>query len=113
FAMDELPPSLPCSKAKAPKLSPRRILFCLLPIAWTLSRNRLRRIHLVIPGVGGLERAVYVVDVLNARGVQPLLEGLGALLGIDGDAVLPGGAAAENSVEAGSAFRRQLQRLNE
>ena len=57
-----------------------------------------------VPGVGLLEGVVDVVDVFYAGGVEPVFEGLWALLGVDGDAVLPGGAAAEDAVEAGAGF---------
>ncbi len=57
-----------------------------------------------VPGVGLLEGVVDVVDVFYSGGIEPVFEGLGAVLGVDGDAVLPGGAAAEDAVEAGAGF---------
>src|ERR1700722_1584573 len=66
-----------------------------------------------VPGVGVLEGVVDVVDVFYAGGVEPVFEGLCSLLGVDGDAVLPGGAAAEDAVEAGSGFGGELEGLDE
>ena len=40
-------------------------------------------------------------------------EGLLALLGEDGDAVLPGGAAAEDAVELGAGLARQFEGFDE
>ena len=47
-----------------------------------------------VPGVGAFEGLVDVVNVFYACGVEPVFEGFGTLLGVDGDAVFPGGAAA-------------------
>ncbi len=66
-----------------------------------------------VPGVGLFEGVVDVVDVFDAGGVEPVFEGLGALLGVDGDAVLPGGAAAEDSVEAGAGFDGEFEGFDE
>src|SRR5271166_5130265 len=63
--------------------------------------------------MGGLESLVYIFDILDALGVEPILEGLRALLGVDRDAVFPGCAPAENTVEGGAAFCGELQSLNE
>ena len=41
------------------------------------------------------------------------LEGFCTLLGVDGDAVLPGGAAAEDAVELGAGLAGQLEGLDE
>ena len=62
-----------------------------------------------VPGVGTLQGLIDVVDVFYTGGVEPILEGLGALLGVNGDAVLPGGAAAEDAVEAGAGFDGELE----
>src|SRR6202012_2855453 len=59
-------------------------------------------VYLLVPAVRSFERLVDVVDVFYAGGVEPLFEGLRALGGVNLDAVLPGGAAAEDSVEAGA-----------
>ena len=56
-------------------------------------------VYLVVPAVGLFQRLVHVVDVFDAGGVEPFFEGLRTLGGVDLDAVLPGGAAAEDSVE--------------
>jgi hypothetical protein len=66
-----------------------------------------------VPGVCALESLIDVVDVFYAGGVEPVFEGLGALLGVDGDAVFPGGAAAEDSVEAGAGFYGELEGFDE
>jgi hypothetical protein len=58
-------------------------------------------IYFLVPTVRSLQRLVHVVDVFDALGVEPLFEGFGSLGGVDLDAVFPGGAAAEDSVEAG------------
>jgi len=73
----------------------------------------LLRFDFVVPGVGAFQGLVDVVDVFYAGGVEPVFEGLGALLGVDGDAVLPGGAAAEDSVEGGAGFYGELEGLDE
>src|SRR3954447_12874420 len=65
-----------------------------------LSWLRLLCLDLFVPGVGLLEGVVHVVDVFYAGGVEPVFEGLFVLVGVDRDAVFPGGAAAEDSVEA-------------
>jgi Protein of unknown function (DUF1003) len=61
-------------------------------------------VYLFVPTVRSLQRLVYVVDVFDALGVEPLFECFGSLGGVDLDAVFPGGAAAEDSVEAGAGF---------
>src|SRR5208337_150960 len=63
--------------------------------------------------MGGLESLVYIFDILDALGVEPILEGLRALLCVDRDAVLPGCAPAEDTVEGGAAFGSEFQGLNE
>ena len=63
-----------------------------------------RDVDLVVPGVGGLEGFVDVLDVLDAFGEEPVLEGLCALLRVDGDAVFPGRAASEDAVVGGAGF---------
>src|SRR5450432_1437499 len=59
--------------------------------------------QLVEPGMGGLEGGVDVLDVLDAGRFEPVAEGRRALLGVDGDAVFPGGASAEHAVISGAA----------
>ena len=66
-----------------------------------------------MPRGGGFERGVDVLNIANAFILQPIFKGLGALLGVDGDAVLPGGAAAEDAVEGGAGLARQLQGFDE
>src|SRR5260370_19103659 len=73
----------------------------------------LLRLDFFVPGVGLLEGVVDVVDVFYAGGVEPVFEGLRALLGVDGDAVLPGGAAAKDPVEAGAGFDGEFEGLDE
>ena len=75
--------------------------FSSLPMVFRLDQGR--GVDLVVPGVRCLEGFVDVLDVLDAFGVEPVLEGLRALLRIDGDAVLPGGATAEDA-QAGQLF---------
>jgi hypothetical protein len=70
-------------------------------------------LDLLVPRVGAFEGVVDVVDVFDADGVEPVFEGLRALLGVDGDAVFPSGAAAEDAVEAGTRFDGQFEGLNE
>ena len=71
------------------------------------------RAELEIPGAGGEEGFVHVFDVFDACGFEPVLEGLGALLGVDGDAVFPGGAAAEDAVELGAGLAGEFEGLDE
>ena len=66
-----------------------------------------------MPTGGGLQVVVDVVDVLHAFGLEPLAEGGCALLGVDRNAVLPGGAAAQDAVELHSGFSGQFERLAE
>src|ERR1700733_6655923 len=61
-------------------------------------------VYLLVPAMRLLQCLVDVVDVFDALGVEPLFEGFGSLGGVDLDAVFPGGAAAEDSVEAGAGF---------
>ena len=44
---------------------------------------------------------------------EPVAEGFGALLGVDGDAVFPGGAAAEDAVEGDAGFAGELEGFDE
>jgi hypothetical protein len=60
-----------------------------------------------------LEGVVDVGDVFYAGGVEPVFEGLGTLLGVDGDAVLPGGAATEDAVEGGAGLDGKLEGFDE
>src|SRR5579859_1542805 len=66
-----------------------------------------------VPAGRSFQLAVDVVDVLHAFGFQPLAERCGTLLGIDGDAVLPGRAAAEHTVELHARFAGEFQSLAE
>src|SRR5579872_7531934 len=75
--------------------------------------NQSGSVDLVVPGTGGFQRAVDVLDVLDALRLEPIPERRCALLRVDGDAVLPGGAAAEHAVEAGAGLGCQFQRLDE
>ena len=68
---------------------------------------------LQVPGAGGLQGVVDVVDILHAGGFEPTAEGFLSLLGKDGDAVLPGGATAEHAVELGARLARELEGLDE
>src|SRR5690348_1625558 len=65
------------------------------------------------PGMGRLQAAVDGFDIGLAFGAQPLLERFPALPGVDGDAVLPGGAATEHAGERHARFGRQRQALVE
>ena len=66
-----------------------------------------------VPGAGGFEGFVDVLDIFDAGGVEPLFEGVGALHGVDADAVFPGGAAAEDAVELGTGFGGELEGFDE
>src|SRR5580698_7641495 len=66
-----------------------------------------------VPGRCGLQALVHVVDVFHTLGLQPFAEGFGALLGVDRDAVLPGGAAAEDSVELHSRLAGEFEGFRE
>ena len=70
-------------------------------------------LDLIMPGMSLFEGVVDVGDVFDAGGVEPVFEGFGALLGIDGDAVLPGGAAAEDTVEGGTRLDGQFEGFDE
>ena len=49
------------------------------------------------PGLGGFQARIHIVDIFHALVIEPVFEGFHALLGIDGDAFFPGGAAAEDA----------------
>src|SRR5579864_8783959 len=66
-----------------------------------------------MPTGRGFQLVVDVVDVLHAFGFQPLAEGGSTLLGVDGNAVFPGGAAAEDAIELHTRFSGKFQRLAE
>src|SRR5271156_5883293 len=91
-------------------VEPRRLTS---KVGCELRERRLGHADFVEPGMSGLESLVYVFDVLDPLGVEPILEGLRALLGVDRDAVLPGCAPAENAVEGGATFASELQGLDE
>jgi hypothetical protein len=65
------------------------------------------------PGMGVFEGFVDVLDVLDALGVEPFLEGLGAFLGVDLHAVGPGGAAAEDAIKGSAGFGGEREGLDE
>src|SRR5690348_12307245 len=65
------------------------------------------------PRLGGGQALVHVVDVGDALLAEPLLEGLQPLLGVDGNAVFPGGAAAEHAGEVGAGLGGELERFVE
>ena len=66
-----------------------------------------------VPGAGGCEGFVDVADIFDADGFEPVLEGGGAFLCVDGDAVFPGGATAEDTVELSAGFAAELEGLDE
>src|SRR5215469_6020154 len=68
---------------------------------------------LALPGSCPLQRAVYIVDVLNAGGVEPVAERLLALRCEDGNAILPRGAATEDAVVSDAGFIGQFECLDE
>src|SRR5664280_1930947 len=74
-----------------------------------------RFLHLVdaVPGSRGLERIVYVADVLHAFVLQPGAESGGALLGENGDAIFPGGASTEHAVKLHARLGGELQVFDE
>src|SRR5271166_1829632 len=76
-------------------------------------RHRLRHLVDAVPRCRGLQRIVHVVDVLHAFVFQPCPEGGCALLSEDRDAVFPGGASAEHTVEFHAGFGGELQVLDE
>src|ERR1035438_10239498 len=78
-----------------------------------LGRHRFRHLVNAIPGSRGLERIVYVADVLYAFVLKPGAESGGALLGEDGDAILPGGASTEHTVKLHARFGGELQVFDE
>ena len=61
------------------------------------------------PRLGGLQARIDVVDVRHALVVHPVLERLAALLGVNGNAVVPGGASAENAGEIHVRFGGKLE----
>ena len=69
--------------------------------------------YLRYQGLAAFEGFVDVLDVFNAGGVKPVLEGLGALFGVDRDSVFPGGAAAEDAIELGAGFAGEGEGLDE
>src|ERR1700756_832070 len=89
-------------KREAPRGDSRR---CVLVAEKGSGEGCLGYLDLVVPGVRGFERLVDVLDVFDAGRVEPIFKGLGALLRVDGDAVLPGGAAAEHAIEGRSTLR--------
>src|SRR5271166_527779 len=76
---------------------------------------RVNQFHSVdrVPTGGSFQLVVDVVDVLDAFGFEPLAEGGCALFGVDRDAVLPGGAAAQDAVELYAGFSGEFEGLAE
>ncbi len=74
--------------------------------------GRLRAIFFV-PRRSRLQPFVQRLDVAHALFGQPIFKRLIALLCIDGDAFLPGGATAEHAVEAGLGLGGHLQAFQE
>src|ERR1035441_10882339 len=74
-----------------------------------------RFLHLVdaVPGSRGLERIVYISDVLYAFIFQPGAESGPTLFGEDGDAIFPGGASTEQAIKLHARFGGELQALDE
>src|SRR5271168_4447059 len=66
-----------------------------------------------VPRLCGTEVIVHVLDVLHARVVEPVFQGAKALFAVDGDGVLPSGAAAENAGEVDAGLGSELERLGE
>src|SRR6266478_8298907 len=66
-----------------------------------------------VPGGGGLQLVVDVIDVLHTLGLEPLAEGIGTLLCVDRNAFLPGRAATEHAVELHTGLTGELERLAE
>src|SRR5260370_36987700 len=60
-----------------------------------------------------VQALIHILNVFYAFGVHPIFEGLAPLLGINRDAVFPGGASAEHSGELHARLGYQLQRLGE
>src|SRR3974390_2348842 len=65
------------------------------------------------PGCGGLEGGIHVFDVGDAVGFQPLPECPCALLGVNGNTVLPGRTSTQHAVELDARFGSELQVLDE
>src|SRR5260370_34079778 len=57
-----------------------------------------------VPGGCGFEALVDVVDVFDALGRQPFAKRFRSLLGVDRNAIFPGGASAKHAVELYSRF---------
>src|SRR5580692_3618641 len=62
-----------------------------------------------VPRRRGFEARVHVVDVLLADSLQPFVESRCAFFDIDGNAVFPCGAAAEDAGEFGAGFGGEFQ----
>ena len=60
----------------------------------------------VEPGRGCPEACIYILNVLYAFSLQPLLKGFRALFGIDRNPFFPGRAPAEHAIEFHSGFCR-------
>ena len=84
-------------------------------IALSGLRAHQRRLRLVerVPRSCGLQLGVDIVDVLHSFGLEPLAEGVGTVLRIDGDSILPGGAAAENAIELYAGLAGEFEGLAE
>src|SRR5579863_8231175 len=66
-----------------------------------------------VPTGGGFQFVVDVVDVLDAFGFEPRAEGGCAMLGVNWDAIFPGGAAAEDAVELHAGLSGEFEGLAE
>src|SRR5271157_1000744 len=76
---------------------------------------RVDHLHAIdrIPRRRRLQLVVDIVNVLHALGFEPLAEGGCAVLGVDGDAVFPRGAAAQDAVELHARFSGKFKSLAE
>src|SRR5208282_670498 len=74
-----------------------------------------RGFHFVdrMPRSRGLQFVIDVTDILHALGFKPLTERTRALFRVDGDAICPGCASAEDAVELHAGFPGELERLAE
>src|SRR5581483_11140443 len=67
--------------------------------------------ELGVPGNGGFDRIIDRIDVLDAFLLQPVLQGFGALLGVDWDSFFPGGTAAQYAGIIRAGLRCHVERL--
>src|SRR6185312_5964455 len=76
-------------------------------------RRGSRQACLCMPGIGRSNGLVHGVNILHAFIVQPVFERLYTLLGIHGNALFPGRAAAQHTGVIGARFGGQLQGFHE